>query len=237
MTVSPTAIKVVRLPSFYVINVLCFLAVLVSLVLTSWATHPADIPSRHAVDFTLLLTAVAYKFTLDAMLPNIPYLTFLDVYILVCLGFLVVATVCHTTVPLYYHSKVQNSVLTLPDGIEDEDELVRIDLWVFYVYTGAWALFNTGYAAVYQYCCYVSSSSSSSSSRRCRRRCRCLIVRPILPPPPPPSPPPPRACPCSRIHLHPVVIRHPLRPAGRSADERPRTGRAKRAGSPCREGP
>ena len=41
---------------------------------------------RLSITLTLLLTAVAYKFVVASMLPPVSYLTYLDTYVLICLG-------------------------------------------------------------------------------------------------------------------------------------------------------
>ena len=55
--------------------------IMASLSFASWSIHPGDIPSRQGVDFTLILTAVAFKLVLTEMLPALPYLTVLDIYV------------------------------------------------------------------------------------------------------------------------------------------------------------
>merc|ERR1719316_527668 len=41
----------------------------------AWSCHPADMGSRHGVDFNLILTAVAFKLVLTSMLPPVSYVT------------------------------------------------------------------------------------------------------------------------------------------------------------------
>eukprot|EP01052_Picozoa_sp_SAG31_P034539 SAG31_NODE_4052_length_3634_cov_2.642716_2_plen_193_part_00 len=68
------SLKIERKPMFYILNVMAAMAIISSLIFTSWALHPADIPSRHGVDFTLLLTAYAFKLYLNDLLPKVSYL-------------------------------------------------------------------------------------------------------------------------------------------------------------------
>jgi hypothetical protein len=49
--------------------------------------------SRLDVDFTLILTAVAFKFILVGMLPKLPYHTCLDLYVSAAIGYLIAMTV------------------------------------------------------------------------------------------------------------------------------------------------
>merc|ERR1719231_432286 len=96
------------------------MAVICSLTFTAWAIHPADIPSRQGADFGLLLTAYAFKLIISDMMPPISYLTMLDYFVLGGFVLILVVTLLHSTLPLFYYEQVENSVLTLPDGIEDE---------------------------------------------------------------------------------------------------------------------
>jgi hypothetical protein len=44
------------------------------------------ITGRHTIDFTLILTAVAFKLTVSQLIPAVSYLTLLDKYVLMCFG-------------------------------------------------------------------------------------------------------------------------------------------------------
>eukprot|EP01052_Picozoa_sp_SAG31_P000695 SAG31_NODE_20_length_34168_cov_33.651296_21_plen_91_part_00 len=74
--------------------------VICSLIFCAWAIHPADIPSRQAADFSLLLTAYAFKLIISAMMPKISYLTMLDYFVLGGFVLILVATLVHSTLPL-----------------------------------------------------------------------------------------------------------------------------------------
>jgi hypothetical protein len=62
---------------------------------------------RLSVTLTLLLTAVAYKFIVASSLPQVSYLTKLDIHVLLCFGFLVLIA-CENVVHPYleYHTTV-----------------------------------------------------------------------------------------------------------------------------------
>merc|ERR1712183_1225541 len=96
-----------------------------------------------AVDFSLLLTGVAFKIYLAGMLPPIGYLTTLDFYIFSCFLFLAFATVSHAMLPLYYCEKTDTSPLTLPAlSFSDEQDLIEADLVWFKYYVYAWVGWN-----------------------------------------------------------------------------------------------
>merc|ERR1719396_334853 len=95
-------VKVARKSSYYLWNVGLIMLLICSFTLCAWALHPADIGERLAVDFALLLTAVAFKLILATMLPPISYLTTLDIYIMSGFLFITACTVAHCLLPLQY---------------------------------------------------------------------------------------------------------------------------------------
>lgn len=64
-------VKLERMQMFYVSNVIGVLFPIASFALSAWSLHPADIEGRLAVDFQLILTAVAFKLVLNSMTPNV----------------------------------------------------------------------------------------------------------------------------------------------------------------------
>ena len=53
-----------------------------------------------AIEFTLLLSAVAFKLVVVSMLPPVPYFTKMDLYVLACLLFLSFTTLVHSLLPM-----------------------------------------------------------------------------------------------------------------------------------------
>ena len=54
------------------------LAVIDLLSMVSYGVHPIDLADRSSIVFTMLLTAMAFKFVVSDSLPSVPYLTTLD---------------------------------------------------------------------------------------------------------------------------------------------------------------
>merc|ERR1711879_391570 len=106
-----------------------------SLVLCAWTIHPADISSRLSVDLTLILTAVAFKSILAAMLPKVSYMTPLDSYVMAGFCFLTGVTTCHALLPVFFLSKISNSDLHLPPVVlSGEQVVIDADMIAFYVF-------------------------------------------------------------------------------------------------------
>jgi len=138
-----TSLKVKRLAWYYLINVAFVLFVLGSLMLCSWSIHPSNLEARFEVDFTLILTVIAYKLVISDMLPRMSYMTQLDRYVMGSFIFLTLATVTHALLPLSMVSKAENSPLTRPPNLnENEDKLIATDMLSCYVFSAVWSLFN-----------------------------------------------------------------------------------------------
>lgn len=132
-------IKVVRKSKYYVINVAMVMCLICSLALCAFTISPVHLGDRHAVDFSLVLTAVAFKLVLSDMLPKVSYLTKLDSYVLVCFFFLTCVTVLHSFLPYYYQEfEDWGSDNTLEDLL-DADDLA------FMITSGVRIAFNIGY--------------------------------------------------------------------------------------------
>mmetsp|Transcript_2477 Transcript_2477/g.4143 ORF Transcript_2477/g.4143 Transcript_2477/m.4143 type:complete len:477 (+) Transcript_2477:479-1909(+) len=142
-------VKLERMQMFYVSNVIGVLFPIASFALSAWSLHPADIEGRLAVDFQLILTAVAFKLVLNSMTPNVSYLTVLDIYVLGCFAFLSVVTVYHSAFPSIYGVEVTDfSPLSIPPNSArfDEHDFVDWDVRCYYIFVGIWALFNLVFA-------------------------------------------------------------------------------------------
>jgi len=139
-------VKVVRQSRYYIINVAFIMFLICTFVLCSWAVHPGAIADRWGVDFSLLLTAVAFKLILNDMLPRLSYLTTLDIYVLAGFIFLTLAIFSHSFVPLCFHTKIDYSALTLPaSSVEEEEVVLNADLVSFYFFGIGWAFWNVAY--------------------------------------------------------------------------------------------
>ena len=103
-----------------------------SFALTGWAIDVADVNDRLGLDFTLLLTAVAFKLVVVSMLPPVSYQTKLDWYVMMCLLFLSFVTVMHALVP----SMCPDPVHETPVGG------VHCDIWIFIGTSILWVVLN-----------------------------------------------------------------------------------------------
>jgi len=155
-------LKATRQARFYIINVALIMFLICSFVLCAWAVHPGAIADRWGVDFTLVLTAVAFKLILNDMLPRLSYLTTLDIYVLFGFVFLALATFSHSVLPLCFHTKMDYSALTLPPlSVEEEEQVIDADLISFYVFAFGWLFWNLGYTAYF----FASRNNEISSFR------------------------------------------------------------------------
>jgi len=83
--------KMKRRWKVYIYNIIIYFMVITFLSLTCFALDYEDIGERLNLAVMIVLTLVAFQHTIFSKLPNIPYLTFMDKYIL--LSFLFVSTV------------------------------------------------------------------------------------------------------------------------------------------------
>ena len=99
MSLSGVEIKMTfcRLALNYVANVGMIMFLICSFVLTAWASP--EVADRQAVDFTLLLTAVAFKLVVVSLLPPVAYFTYIDYYVMACMLFLAMVTTLHGLLP------------------------------------------------------------------------------------------------------------------------------------------
>ena len=81
-------LKMKRRFEVYLYNIVFYMATITGLVLTSFGVDDDNLGERLSIIITLLLTAVAYQSNLSLNLPNVPYLTLLDKYIITCFLFM-----------------------------------------------------------------------------------------------------------------------------------------------------
>jgi hypothetical protein len=90
-------INIARHFNFYIWKVFLPLLVMVVLSWTVFWIDPAELGSQVQISVTTILTVIAFAFAIQANLPKVPYLTFIDVFFLVCYLF-VFATAIELTV-------------------------------------------------------------------------------------------------------------------------------------------
>ncbi len=87
----------------------------------TFVTSPAEYSTRITIDFTILLTTVAFKFATSQYIPKVPYNTVVDLYVLGTFIFLVVVAVENGVA---YALKAEN------------------DIWIAVALGACWILFN-----------------------------------------------------------------------------------------------
>lgn len=145
-----------RKHDFYTINVIFMMSAICSLCFTT-AAYPADIEGladRSAVTLTLLLTAVAFKFSISDALPKIPYSTKLDVHLNVCIGSLMVIGIVNCFV----------ATLSAPE------KQARTDYYFYVSFAGLWCFYHIiGAVTVMAYvarCCKLLGAPLDAGRRR-----------------------------------------------------------------------
>ena len=71
-----------RKPLYFFWNIMLPMALIEALAYGSFAVPREDVADRLSVSLTMVLTAVAFKQIISAELPNVSYLTLLDVFVL-----------------------------------------------------------------------------------------------------------------------------------------------------------
>jgi len=144
------AVKVRRVSAFYITNVAMIMLVLASFALFTFCIHPGMVAERWSVDFSLILTIVAFKLYLETFLPRLNYFTFIDFYVYGGFIFVSACTATHSLVPMFYHSATAYSPLTLPPWeIEGEEGLLFGDRVACYCLTTIWVTWNLFYGTLF----------------------------------------------------------------------------------------
>ena len=80
-------INVMRYYSFHLTNVALIMCLITMLTFTSFTVGADAVGDRIQIVLTLLLTSIAFKYYVQQFLPTVSYTTFLDKYIMACMGF------------------------------------------------------------------------------------------------------------------------------------------------------
>ena len=118
-------IKVERRYQFYLQRIALILAALSLSSLTAYAVDVGDIADRLGIDFTLLLTVVAFQQTVTDSLPVLPFVTIMDLFVLLSIGFIFMITVQHSL---------------MPSNSED------LDRFLLFIFLGIWIIAHIGFA-------------------------------------------------------------------------------------------
>jgi hypothetical protein len=84
-----------RRPAYYIWNIFSVTFLIACLSFVTFAVDPVLVQNRLQLSYTLVLTAVAFKFVVNQSLPRISYLTYLDRYILATMAALTVICIWH----------------------------------------------------------------------------------------------------------------------------------------------
>ena len=90
-------LRVQRYPGFYIGKIMIPLMFIVICCFPSLTIRRENISNRLSVTITLMLTMVAFRFALNSILPNVPYLTWMDHYITFSLG-IVALFICENAI-------------------------------------------------------------------------------------------------------------------------------------------
>ena len=118
-----------RRSSHYVIKVIIPLILIVAMSWVVFWIDPREGGSQIGVALTSMLTLIAYRFAVGAELPNIPYLTRMD-YFLLASTVLVFASLIEVITTAYYAR------------IDRVDLAHRIDLWARWLFIGTFIFFT-----------------------------------------------------------------------------------------------
>eukprot|EP01083_Nonionella_stella_P108188 314366_1 len=125
-------LKVKRRWKVFFYSILLLLACITMLALTAFSLGPEVLGDRLNLLITLILTAIAFSYAVFDQLPNVPYLTYMDQYILGSYGFMVVLMLETSMIRQEFFSR-------------------EIDTMVFYIATAWLVCYNAGFG-IYGYC-------------------------------------------------------------------------------------
>ena len=117
-------VKIERRYQFYVQRISLILMLLSIAELTSFTFAVDEKSDRLGIDFTLLLTVIAYQITINDCLPVLPFFTVIDVYVLSVVLFIVLIIIEHSL-------------------IGDSQE--HLDQIFIYTFIGIWIVFHIGF--------------------------------------------------------------------------------------------
>ena len=117
-------IKIGRKYQFYIQRIALILMLLSIAELSSFSLGVDERADRLAVDFTLLLTVIAYQITINDCLPILPFFTVIDVYVISVVLFIVLIIIEHSLIG---------------ETQQDLDQICN------YVFIGIWIIFHIAF--------------------------------------------------------------------------------------------
>ena len=125
-------IKIERKYQFYFQRIALILMLLSIAALSSFSIDVDNKEDRLSIDFTLLLTVVAFQVVINDSLPVLPFFTVIDVYVLMVLLFIIIIIIEHSLIG---------------DSQDDLDQIFT------YVFMAIWLVFHIGFGI---YCPIIS---------------------------------------------------------------------------------
>ena len=132
-------LKVKRNSRYYTQRITLVLAFLSLSVLSSFAVAWDESSDRLSIDFTVLLTAVAFQYVITSSLPVLPFLTIIDWYILCTMAFIILIIFMHSF------------LIELIQMMEGDESAEDIDRYLFWTSLIVWIVLQFGFAGYSQY--------------------------------------------------------------------------------------
>merc|ERR1712232_613373 len=95
-------LRVFRKSGYYMTNVVAMVGGIATLTFLAFLFGPHQWEQRSAFSATLLLTSVAFKFILANALPKVPFMTLLDIYLIVSFLMMIAVIVESGSLYLFY---------------------------------------------------------------------------------------------------------------------------------------
>jgi len=134
-----------RNPTYYVVNYMFLNFAITSCAAFGWSIEYSNVEGRLSFDGGLLLTAVAFKQVLATIVPPISYLTRLDVYAMLSLAYLLLATVMHAALGFIIADCDADGDCTFNLSGFGPADAVHVDRVFLYTYIGTWIFSNLFY--------------------------------------------------------------------------------------------
>ena len=119
-------VTVSRKAGFYVSNAFALILLINSMSLAIFSIDCKAVANRLSVTLSLLLTSIVLKQTTNRNIPPVSYLTALDIYSLISIGFLCLEAIWHALIGTYW---------VKPNATD-------IDKWVFITFVISYGIFN-----------------------------------------------------------------------------------------------
>ena len=91
-----------RRPGYYIFNAYFLIMLITTSSLTIFSINPKLPQNRLQTSYTLLLTSVSFKWVINRYLPTISYLTSLDKYAIISIGYLCMLCIWHAVVGSFW---------------------------------------------------------------------------------------------------------------------------------------